>query len=602
MTARHRHWPVPAGVAAVAVVLLSVPDAAVAAEVGAPVNEALAIHLTNGGLDTIGRAVAGVLPPAIEVLDSGGTIECAESDAQPLDWELGALDLLVSIDEVAMTTESGRLQLDLYMTLGSTESTLAVLGDCTVITDLDETCGVELPTTALRASFGLGISESEGVFDVVVDSTELYVSPVGNPLSDCTFASAIGTVLAQDPELISNLLLSFVEPELSGLGPTIEEALEDGLNSLNIATSLDLLGTSLDLEIYPSLLELEGQGLVLGLGAEVVPGAVSDCVDSSAGSVLYDSGWPAFSETAGDSALPVDASILVGADFLDHTLYTVWATGLLCIDAGALLEENLGIPLGTGFLGGLVGEPFQELFPEDQPATLSLRAPTPPVSQFSDDGVPIEIVVEDLELDLYSEVDFRQARIFRATASGEIGLDVGLDGSTLTPALVFDEPPFALRETYSELLPPGYAVGLEGLIGTALGAVLPDDLLPTVELPLPLGIGLDALLFVPTDSGDWQGGHVLIDTSSVEPIELGGCSLDGFGCDGGGSTGIELDFETILGCSGDDALGCGDAGCGDSTCATGPSGQSVRVRAARGRILLLGVLGLGLMLRRRRQE
>ena len=579
--------------------LLPLAPQAQAAEVGAAVDEALAVQITNGGLDTLGRAVAGVLPPSIEVLASGGQIACSDSDEVPLDWSLDALDLLVSIDEVAMTTADGRLQLDLYMTLGSTPSSLEVVGDCTVITDLDEVCGVELPTTALRASFGLQIDESEGVFDVTVDSTELYVSPVGNPLSDCTFASAIGTVLGQDPELISNLLLSFVEPELTGLGPTIESSLEDALNGLNIATTVDLLGTSLDIEVYPSLLELEGRGLVLGLGAEVVPGSVSTCVDSSAGSTLFESGWPAFSETAGDSALPVDASVLVGADFLDHTLYTVWATGLLCIDAGAMAEDALGFSLGSGFIGGLAGEPFQELFPDEQPITLTLYGAAPPVSRFSDDGVPIEIVVDDVYLDLYTDLDFRQTRVFRTTASGEIGLDIALDGATLTPALVFDEPPFALRETYSELLPPGYAAGLESLLGTAMGSLLPDDLLPAITLPLPLGIGLDALLFVPTDAGDWQGGHVLIDTSSVAPIELGGCSLDGFGCDGGGDAGIDLDFETILGCSADGGMGCeGDAGCGDSTCATAPS--STRVRAARGRLVMLGMMVMGLVLRRRR--
>lgn len=584
---------------AAGVVLLGVGGLANAAEVGAPINEAVAIHLTNGGLDTIGRAVSKVLPPTIPILASGGELQCSGSDEVPLDWSLDALDLLVTIDEAAMVTADGRLDLDVYMTLGSTASTLTVVGDCTVLTDLDEDCGVELPTTALRASFGMQLTETEGVFDVVVDSTELYVSPVGNPLSDCTFASAIGTVLGQDPELISNLLLTFVEPELEGLGPTIETALEDGLNSLNIETSVDLLGTSLDVALYPTLLELEGQGLVLGLGAEVVPGAVSECVDSSAGSTLFETGWPEFSETAGDSAFPVDASILVGADFLDHTLYTVWAAGLLCIDAGALLQDALGVPLTTGFVSGLLGEPFQKLFPESKPAALQITSAAPPFSRFSDDGVPIEIVIEDMALDFYSEVDFRQTRVFRASASADIGLDIALDGATLTPELVFADPPFAVREEYSELLPPGYATGLGGLLGTVVGTMLPDELLPTIELPLPLGIGIDALLFVPTDAQDWQGGHVLIDTSSVEPLDIAGCSLDGFGCDGG-SAGVELDFESILGCSADGGGGCGDAGCGDSTCATGP--RSTHARAARGRLGMLGLMVFGLVARRRRRK
>jgi len=581
-------WPL------LSALFLGLSPAAHAAEVGAPVDEALLVHLSPGGFAALGDAVTRAVPESFQIEASSGQLACAESDASPLDWSLDPFDIVFTIDHVELNTESGGIDLELYATLSSSPSALTVQGDCTVLTGLDETCGLELPVTAMQVTMDVDIAEADGVFDVTVTNPTFDISPIGNPLSDCTFASAVGTMLGQDEALLADLIANLVAPELDALGPTLEQPIEDTLNSLQIETSLDLLGTPLDLTLYPSALVLDENGLALGLGAEVTPGAVSDCVDSSAGSDLFPAGWPEVGPTAPDSVLPYDAGILIGANLIDHALYTVWASGALCLDAGALAADILPSGLTTDFLGPLLGESFSELFPESQPVTLLLKAQTPPVGAFDEDGAPVHILANDLTLDLYTELDHRAVRVFQVNGTADIGLDVSLADNTLSTGLLLDDPAVDFVETYNELIGPGFGEGLGALVGTLLTSLIPSDLLPSIPLPDLLGVKIDALVWLPNADGSWQGGFVDIDTSGVQPTEVAGCSLDGVGCDGG-DLGIELDLETILGCSTDTALGCED-----STCATGGS-RGLATRAVRGR-LALGLLIFGSLLGLRRRD
>ncbi len=581
---------------ALGLVALSTASTARAAEVGAAIDEAVAVHVTSGGFSQLGDAVSKVVPETLAIEASSGELECAASDATPLAWSLDALDIDLTIDHVSIDTNAGGIDLSVYATLNSSESALTVQGDCTVLTDLDETCGLQLPTTAMTVTMAVDITETDGIFDVSVTDPTFDISPIGNPLSDCTFASAVGTMLGQDPELLSTLIASLVAPELDALGPSLEQPLEDALNSLQIETSVDLLGTPLDIELYPSALTLDEAGLVLGLGAQLVPGSVSDCVDSSAGSTLREVGWPSFESTAPDSDLPYDAGVFLGADFLDHALYTVWASGALCMDAGALAGDFIPGGLNTDFLGALLGDEFKELFPEAQPVTLLLSSPRPPTGAFDDDGAPLHIVADALTIDLYAEFEYRQARIFQVEGVADIGLDITIEDNTLATALVIDDPAVDFTETYHELIGPGFSGGLAGLVGTVLTSLIPSDLLPSLALPDLLGVEINSLIWLPSADESWQGGFVSIDTSNVTPVELAGCSLDGVGCDGG-DLGIELDLETLLGCSADTGLGCDD-----STCATGGS-HPVVVRAVRGRLALGFVVMASLLgLRRRRDQ
>ncbi len=598
---------------ALSAVLLALAPARAAA-IGDPIDEALALHITERGLDHAGQVVAKLVPERIPVEDLAGTYACSADDAVPLSYELGAMDVLISVDSVQTRAADGRIQLDLYGTLSSTASTLLVSGDCSVLTDLDDTCDLQLPTTAFSASLAISIAEADGAFDVTVEGPELAISPITNPLDNCTAASAVGTMLGQDEEAITNLILGMVEPSLADAGPSIEQSLEDALNSLDIDTSFGLGDAEVSLSLYPTLVSVDTDGVILGLGALVDTDTLSDCVDSSAGSDLGPGGWPDFGSTAGDTSLEPDAALYVGKDFADHLLYTLWASGLLCQDVGALM----GGEVTTDTLGGMIGEDFAALFPEEQPLSLRTVPAEPPVAVWAEDGAPFRVDIAGLGLPLLARLDDRDSRIFEVEAAAEIGVDVALEDATfagdtgagdtgpadtagadtgapaggqrIATALDFSGDDLEMVEVYSDLLRPGYSAGLRTLVDTALSGLIPADALPSVDLPDMMGLRLGALVWLPTDDGQWQGGFVLLDDSRVEPLEIPACSSSGLGCDGGGS---DISFEDLVGCSTSGDAGCG--GCEGTSC----SNAGLAVGLWRGRLgMMLGLLTL-LGLRRR---
>jgi len=573
------------------------------AALGDPIDEALALHITPQGLATMGEVVERLVPESLAVSGLSGSTECDEDDAVPLSYDLDALDILINVDEVAFDTADGLLTLSIIGGLSSTQSTLDVAGDCTVLTDFDETCTLELPLTSFEAVVALSITETEGAFDVITEEVSFSLSPIGNPLEDCTLADVFGTVLGLNEEALSALLVSLVEPSLEDLGATMEESLEDLFAELDLETDLEVGDSVVALSMYPSLIQLDERGLVLGLGAEISGDTTGSCVDSSAGSTLTGAGWPDFVETAGETSLNPDMGLYIGKDFGDHLLYALWAAGLFCIDP----NEALGGSLTAGAFATPLGELFASTFAEDAPVTMVIDPAAPPTMGFSHDGAPLRIELHELGLELEAPLNEREVRVLRTDIEGDIGIaieledyeavDTGLGSDTaawvsgrrIATGIDYDADRLVFLETYSDLVPPGYGVGLSSLVGGLIGQVIPADALPSVNLPDLFGLEVAALVWESTADESFHGGFILLDASGVQPLELGGCQVDGLGCDGG-------DVDLSL----DDALDCDSAGfgCDDSGCATAPT-ASAAVRAWRGRLGM--ILGLGLLMGLRRR-
>jgi hypothetical protein len=570
---------------------------------GEPVDRAAALHISQAGLDHIGDAIEGLVPTSFPISDVGGELYCADTDAQPLLYALDSLEVLISADNVELTASDGRLDLTLYGTLGSSLANLVVQGDCSVLTGLDEVCQIELPTTALSAHIGMAITEFEGVFTVDVDDLSVEISPINNPISDCTLASVIGTLLGQDEAAISNLLLGFIEPELEGLDVTIEESIEDALNGLSFDTTLDLGmgGLPMDLALYPSRLELGEAGMILGFGAVVYADGVHSCVGETDGSPFADSDWPELSGVAPGSSLEYDLGLVMSRDFLDHVLWALWASGNLCID----LQDLSGLELQTSLLESFFGESFEELFPEPQDALISVRPTGQPTAVFSQDSPPLAVAVEDLGLNLIAGLNERQARIFRVGLDADVGVDVEIDSEAVTPVLFLDPADFTYNESYNDLLDEGFSDGFQGLVEMVLDMFLPDDLISPIALPDTFGIGVGGVFWLPAEDDAWQGVYLLIDASEVEPLELGGCSGGSLGCGEGDTGGMGIDLGELGcdedgGCSGgcgDEGGGCEGGGCGDEG---GGCGTILVPRFAPWRVLLFLGLGMAVFLRRRR--
>lgn len=541
---------------AVLAVLLALPGVASGAPFERHVDHALAVHVPPAGLQALGDAVAGVVPTTFPVLETAGTFEC--SDDTSVDYTLAPVDLLLSTDAVVIETAADVLDITVYATLDSTASTLDVTGDCTVLEDLDETCGLQIPTTAVEVHLAATLVATGGQIDALVDPVEVSMSPIGNPLSDCTLESAVGTLLGQDPEAINDLLLGAVEPSLEGVPAEVEAAVEDALNGLAIETTIDLLGTPLDLALEPARIDLAEQGIVVGMQADLA-GYSAPCADPTAYAEPA-TAWPGFDDEAAGTSLVYDAGLLLGRDFVDELLLSIWGSGALCMQ----VDELQGVPLRGALAGSFFGDEVTELIGEDAPATLVFEVPEPPLAWFSEDQPAIAFDLDGSTLDLVAELDHRQARVLEVGIDGEIGLDVGFDGTTIAPTLAVEPGSFLFTESYSELVGPGYSQDLTSLLDTVLAIAIPDDALAEVPLPAPLGVEIDELFWIPTPTGSWHGAYAVLDLSGVEPIEVQGCSGDQLGCDGSGG-GAEIDVGEALGCD-QQGAGCGDEG---SSCATG---------------------------------
>ena len=99
--------------------LLCVALPAHALELGEPVDEAVAIHLTNGGLAQIGDMVGRLLPSEIEVGAGAGVLECSEDDDSPMTYAVDDLVIRLSADTVEVNTDDGQLALNIFATLSS---------------------------------------------------------------------------------------------------------------------------------------------------------------------------------------------------------------------------------------------------------------------------------------------------------------------------------------------------------------------------------------------------------------------------------------------------------------------------------------------------
>jgi hypothetical protein len=530
---------------------------AAAGDLDGTVSEAVAVHVTNQGLAQLGDIVEALVPSSFLVEAGGGSFACDDS-GDALSYTLSDLDLLIGVDEVELTAADGALLLTLYGTLSSSAASLDVSGDCSILQDLSETCGVQLPVTALQADLQLDIVQTDDGFDVTASPVVVDISPIGNPLSACTLASAAGTLLGQNPDAISDLILDNIEPSLESLPQTIEDALEGILADLAFETSFELLpGIALGIVMSPALLELSEAGLVVGLGAEILGGDSNPCVDSSAGPQLGGGGWPTFSEQAAGTSLTYDAGVFVGRDFVDHLLWSTWGSGALCLE----LEDLNGAALTTGLMASFFGDEVAILFGDAEPALLSIVPNVAPYAVFSDDQPPVAIGLEQLGVEMFTRLDGRALRALRVDIDGEVGVNIALTEGILESELVLDEGSLGYSETYSELLWPGFSAELPSLVDLVLGSFLPEDLLPTVTIPYLLGAELSAVAWHPTPDGDWQGGYVLLETDNVTPLKLGGCSASSIGC-GEDSGGIALDLDKLLGCSSSESgFGCEDSGC-----------------------------------------
>jgi hypothetical protein len=423
------------------------------------------------------------------------------------------------------------------------------------------------------------VTFANGTLNVNSSAVESSISPIGNPLSDCLLADAADTILAQQPSLINDLILAEIEGELDGIPLDIEEGLSSITDELTLSENTELLGQVFEIDIFPTVLQVDEYGLWIGLGGAVhteLP--ESSCIDPMSFDPLEDQPWPSFTGMSLGSGLRYDAGVFVGRPFVDNILYSVWASGVLCIDAAELAGLSLNGELAGNFFGSEVSELLGT-----EAVDLILGLEQPPTILFSDDQPPLAVGIDELSLELLGPVDNRKTRVLEVDIAADIGAYITLSENKLLFDVPVNTEDFSMTESYSEFVGPGYSQEVDSLLDLAMGAF--DFATPAYILPTPLHLDWNALTWEPNPEDTWQGGYVFLATEQIQPISIPGCAVSDFGCGGGPS--IDLDLNQEFGCE-QDIGGC------EGSCSTTGS-FSVPV----GRMLGVFFLFLGALFRRR---
>ena len=560
--------------------LLTWASSAQAEEFTLSSDKALALHISPQGFAQIGEAVSSLLPTSITISEGSSSFSC--SDDTVLDYTLSDLDVSLSIDQTEFVTTNGVISLGIYGTLSSSLAQLTAQGDCSIFSDLSESCDVKIPTTSFSLGMDISLAFVNNDFVVDVGDAEFAISPITNPVGGCLLSDVVDTILGQNPDLINNLIIDAVEPELASLPQTIQDSLEDALDELNFSTEVDLLGTILELSITPSMIQVDERGVILGLSG-AVGGELPEthCMDTTSIPEPEGADWPSFDGSSLQSSLTYDIGLFLSKHLFDEVMYGAWLSGALCLD----VEELAGLAFTGEFAASFFGEALNDLV-GPKPIQLLLQAQKPPTIQFDDDQPPVALLMDGFALKVLGPVEERLVRVLQVDMAANVGIKIDLQGDTLGMETALTSDDFTLTEGYSELMPAGFSQNVPNLLDLALGNFLNE--FPSFYIPSFLGVSIGPLVWEPSADQQWQGGYLFIDTTSVTPLSIPGCSASELACDGGGSS-IEIDIEDQLGC--DEA----QAGCSDDTgCST-----KGKISLPTGRIFGLFLVLFGALLRRR---
>ncbi len=520
--------------------MLVAPQAHADWTTGQDIWPALFVDLTPAGFGAIEPIAQSVLPATfpIDVPSQGGQL--LGTGLIDLDYFIGLQNFYVvpRITQADIVPRSPTLEYDdphlditLVMTVGLSDPTDPATVEINVNAGLlfgliefdaiDEDCDIYtnygIPVTA-RTKVGLEIERDrfdKVVFDadgnISLDATfndiELDIGLVDGALeiSGCLVGDIAEFALEVGYGSVEAFLLAELQPTIDD---AVEEAVvelepqvEDLFSSLVINEQFDLLGSTLDVRMFPRDFFISDDGLRLELAGAFDPGLEPHpCI------ARYDTGLSAQSipnidpryPFLGDGPTPGahHLGLMVNDDWLNQAMYGVWYGGLLCqIISNETSAVDLPLALDTNLLGLMAAGDFDEFFEEPQDLLLATRPEKPPVMIASGPHTA-DIDIADLGLDFYAELDHRLVRAvgFNLNASagvdadfdaaiGSLGVAIDFDPAAIEAAVVFND----LKPETNEQFEGGFNVIAQQLIGPVLGDALGDF---GFDLPSFAGLGL----------------------------------------------------------------------------------------------------------------
>jgi hypothetical protein len=543
---------------------------------GTVIEDSVVVDVSGDGFGLLESTVAALVPTRIDIPpfaagDEAGCVPfigCASEYRIDLsnayvELEIGTFELLPGTNTLSLDVD-----LTVYINRSTDPADLYIFGEILGIDLFDDTCDLYLDPVriSLDAAIQLELRHDPNGRDLDGDGQpdtkklDVVVPPVtwswdadenDFNFDNCGAADVINTINDITDFFGFNIyeeILGLVEPEIDAivqdLPASIEPALEDLFAELVINEQLDLLGTTLDVTLWPSTVSTapagpgNSGGMRLGLSSLLeVPTA--DCVAAFAqdASLATPSQPPAIGTAPGVPFSP-SATAWIDDDFVNHVLFAAWKGGLLCFEISADSEDISlpeGIPLDTSLLPILAPGVYDGLFPTLPPAPLEIRTdPRQPPITVPDGPHDFDIEARELGVGFVAELDGRKTRFLELSLDADIGADLTWDNSigAIGATVALDASSFTPVVTANEFRPDSGAV-IEGQFAALFDLLIQPiltDALAGLSFPVPTfeGIGITDLdAGTAGTNGDWTGLYLAAGTPTYYSA---GCDTSK-GCD-----------------------------------------------------------------------
>lgn len=546
--------------AAAAVLLFSLPAGAELPP-GALVSPAVAIDITEDGFDAIGETAPAIVPESIEIEQ----LVLGEGDIPPLEYETGGftftLQPQVQITSLSVGLELAELQFvpddneltveaEMSASVNAPEAPVNIAAgfpvtifgeDLSRLIDCDmyvEQFDVDV-LTRVGAEIVEGDQGSE--LDITLGDLGYDTNLAGNDfnISNC-FIGDVDEVFREFGFSVFDVVLPIVEGQIddllanSELTADLEASLETTFNSFAFDTSVALGDTEIAVSVAPSGVIISPDGMRVTLDGSSGALEPHPCVAGNGldGSLQTPDGPPNLARALDGTRSGHHVAALIDDDFANQVLFGAYQSGALCLTLDA---EDSGLPLNTGLLDLLAEGAFDEVFPEAASVVIDVSPTSPPLIR-GKQGHDLGLAVEELQVDLYADVDYRKARVVGLALDAEAGIDFELDAETGQLGIgVSVEPEDLAASTRMNLFAPGFDNDLadgvsnlfDQLVAPLLGGLLSDF---GFTLPAFGRAGLVAVGGLEGGSdGTWVGiaadvGEVAYADPEAPPV---GCASDG---------------------------------------------------------------------------
>lgn len=422
-------------------------------------------------------------------------------------------------------------------------------------------------TPPAKGGIPLEISVVDGAFqiDLEIKSNSLELRNM-NAKGNCGGTLNFATTALQSV-IINALLVPEINKLLKGTPtePGLLADLNESLGAASIAlvedSALELLGKELNVVLDPRQAFSSPAGLELVYDSHIY--AAQDPCVANIDPLGSRKTPPREPPAIGGLPPATQVAALVSDDMVNQALYAVFSGGLLCIDVDEeLLGSSAGlIPKGAALIGLLAGNDlkpeFDAILPPNPPTLLTVSPTRVPLVAYDRAVAPIAVDIEQLNLNVFTEIDGRTARVLALGVDTEVGVDLDFDDTTGALAIqLFGLDADSLQMSFAgdEFVAgtgPAIARNAQKALGGILEVALPSLLGSNLSFTLPsfAGIGLTSLVAAPSArSSDWLQATIQLGTVTYGDPDAG-CGGSG-GCGGGSG-------------------GCGGSSCGG--CSNGPS-------------------------------